>query len=72
MTAFVSNAEKIVRRVKYHVGPTGKMDEQFNRHDGYQLSAENLTWSYASCITMNFWRTAAAAAATGGAASAAA
>ncbi|KAJ3078190.1 glycoside hydrolase 15 protein [Quaeritorhiza haematococci] len=49
-------ADNLIRRVKYHVGPTRRMAEQFNRHFGFQCSAEDLTWSYASVLTTNFAR----------------
>ena len=43
--------DNIVRRVRFHVAAGHRMDEQYNRYTGYQGSAENLTWSYASFIT---------------------
>ena len=34
----------------------GSMAEQFSKHDGFQLSARDLTWSYASLLTANMRR----------------
>ena len=49
-------AESLFRRVKYHLRGNPKMDEQYSRFDGHPLSAENLTWSYASVLTTNHAR----------------
>ncbi|KAJ3078686.1 glycoside hydrolase 15 protein, partial [Quaeritorhiza haematococci] len=56
INALTRTADEYVRRTKFHVGPSGRMAEQFSRDNGFQLSAEDLTWSYASVLTMNFAR----------------
>ncbi|KAJ3085682.1 glycoside hydrolase 15 protein [Quaeritorhiza haematococci] len=53
INSLAENADMLIRRVKYHVGPTRRMAEQYSREHGFQLSAENLTWSYASVLTLN-------------------
>ena len=56
VTSLIKNADEIIRRVAYHVGPSGNMAEQFSRFNGFQTSAENLTWSYSSVLTVNYYR----------------
>lgn len=34
----------------------GSLAEQFSKHDGFQLSARDLTWSYAALLTANMRR----------------
>lgn len=43
----------------------GSMAEQFSKHDGFQLSARDLTWSYASLLTANMRRNSIVPAAWG-------
>ncbi|KAJ3216604.1 glycoside hydrolase 15 protein [Clydaea vesicula] len=51
------SAENTVRTVKKYVGGSpGTMKEQFSRHNGKQLSAPNLTWSYASVLSVDYYR----------------
>lgn len=45
-------AEGYLKRVKAHMGKDGRMDEQFDKHSGYMLGAHDLTWSYASFLTI--------------------
>ncbi|KAJ3075042.1 glycoside hydrolase 15 protein [Quaeritorhiza haematococci] len=56
IAALAQSADALIRRVKFHVGPSRRMAEQYSRDSGFQLSAENLTWSYASVLTMDFFR----------------
>lgn len=37
---------------KKHMHPNGRMDEQFDKYTGYMLGARDLTWSYASFLTV--------------------
>lgn len=37
-------------RIIYHTAPNGHMSEQFNRHNGYNQGAFDLTWGYVSYI----------------------
>lgn len=43
--------EKQFKRVKLHQYGNGSLSEQFHRVSGHMLSAEDLTWSYASMLT---------------------
>lgn len=43
--------DEFVQRVQYHANPDGSLSEQINRHNGYMVSARDLTWSYASFLT---------------------
>lgn len=54
--ALITSAENTMRRVQFHVGPSGLMAEQFNRDSGFQLSAANLTWSYFALVTTQRYR----------------
>jgi glucoamylase len=38
-------------RVLYHMNSNGALSEQYNRDNGYEQGANNLTWSYTSYIT---------------------
>lgn len=47
----LTNASKLVERVKYHAYKDGSVDEQIDRTSGYMTSAHNLTWNYAALLT---------------------
>jgi len=40
-----------VERVRFHARQDGAMAEQWDRHTGYHISADELTWSHAAFIT---------------------
>ena len=48
----LAQAHLYINKSKRHSDPSGQMDEQFDRNNGYMKSARHLTWSYASFITM--------------------
>ncbi len=48
-----SEAEAYLRRVQFHAGEGGRMDEQFDRNNGFMKGAFHLTWSYASYLTFH-------------------
>ena len=47
---FKKQSLRFLDRIIYHSGYNGEMSEQYNRSNGYQQGANNLTWSYASYI----------------------
>ncbi|TMW66049.1 hypothetical protein Poli38472_003814 [Pythium oligandrum] len=49
-------ADKHVRRIKYHGAENYHLNEQFNRDTGFSQGVTDLTWSYASMITLSFAR----------------
>jgi glucoamylase len=38
--------DNYLKRIRYHAGRDGVLDEQFDRFDGHMSSAPDLTWSY--------------------------
>ena len=50
-----SNLDEISKsqfnRVLHHMLPNGALSEQFNRYNGYEQGARDLTWSYVSYLT---------------------
>ncbi|MCJ1352052.1 MAG: hypothetical protein MMC33_002036 [Icmadophila ericetorum] len=52
-TAATSYADAFVSVVETYVPTNGSLSEQFNRTTGYPLSAYDLTWSFASFVTMS-------------------
>ena len=43
--------DSVLQRVRYHTEGDGfHLFEQMNRGTGYQMSAEDLTWSYAEVL----------------------
>jgi glucoamylase len=44
--------EEFLRRIQYHASADGSMSEQWNRDTGLNSSARDLTWSYASFLTL--------------------
>lgn len=51
--------EQFLQRIQYHANPDGSMYEQWDRNTGYATSAPDLTWSYASFLTLMNARAAA-------------
>ena len=51
--------EGYLARVSRHMPEDGRLDEQWDRTTGFQASARDLTWSYASLVTALLWRDAA-------------
>lgn len=47
----IKKGDSYLRRVRKHVGEGYSMSEQFNRDNGYMLSAEHLTWSYVALLS---------------------
>jgi glucoamylase len=47
---YILKASTYFDRIIYHAGPDGHMSEQFNRHNGYNQGAADLTWGYVSYI----------------------
>lgn len=47
---YYKKAESYFNRIIFHTAPNGHMSEQFNRHDGYNQGAFDLTWGYVSYI----------------------
>jgi glucoamylase len=55
-TAVRNYADGFVAIFQKHADNDGALAEQFSREDGFGLSARDLTWSYASFLTMEFAR----------------
>lgn len=49
--------DSYIRRVQFHTGSDGSLNEQFDRHNGYMTSVEDLTWNYAAILTTHLART---------------
>jgi glucoamylase len=48
---FAAAGDSVMLRLKEHVGDDdGHLDEQLDRSDGSQMSAKDLTWSYAEVL----------------------
>ncbi len=43
--------DSYLRRIKFHAGPDGHLNEEFSRDNGTPQGAENLSWSYASVLS---------------------
>ena len=50
-SALVEAADSYLLRSKLHTANDGSMAEQIGRYNGFELSARDLTWSYASFIS---------------------
>ncbi|KAL8645275.1 MAG: hypothetical protein Q9210_006795, partial [Variospora velana] len=50
-SAMKTYADGYLRVVQKYTPPAGSLSEQFARDDGSQLSATDLTWSYAAFLT---------------------
>jgi glucoamylase len=51
--------DQYLQRIQYHSNPDGSMSEQWDKNSGYMTSAPDLTWSYASFLTLMKARAAA-------------
>ncbi|RKO97974.1 hypothetical protein CXG81DRAFT_15603 [Caulochytrium protostelioides] len=52
--ALLATADGHVRQTRFHQGdPTAPLAEEFNRYTGYPQGARELTWSYASLVTVS-------------------
>tara|TARA_B100001248_G_scaffold262731_2_gene261842 strand:- start:11888 stop:13120 length:1233 start_codon:yes stop_codon:yes gene_type:complete len=47
-----SDAILYLKRSRLHMGEDGNMAEQYDKYNGYMLGAKDLTWSYASFLTV--------------------
>ncbi len=47
-----SEAQSFLERIKMHIDRDGRMSEQYSKANGYMLGARDLTWSYASVLTI--------------------
>ncbi len=54
----IDRGDQFVARVRTHAPADGALSEQFNRVNGFALSARDLTWSYASFLTAIQFRNA--------------
>lgn len=48
--AMATKGDDYLRRVKMHTAADGSLSEQFDRNQGFEKSARDLTWSYAELI----------------------
>lgn len=51
ISAVSAYADGFINVVATYTPPSGSMSEQFDKNDGHQLSARDLTWSYAAFLT---------------------
>jgi glucoamylase len=49
-------ADAFIRRIKYHTPADQRLAEEYNRDNGVNTGAKDLTWSYASVLTAAFAR----------------
>ncbi|XBW34632.1 hypothetical protein QEN19_000199 [Hanseniaspora menglaensis] len=52
LNSMMNYADSFLDQVRQHVSDKGNMSEQFNKYNGYQEGARDLTWSYGT-----FWNT---------------
>jgi glucoamylase len=52
LQALQERSDAFIRRAKFHTGESGHQSEQFNRVHGQMQSARDLTWSYASFLSL--------------------
>ncbi len=52
LQALQDRSDAFIRRAKFHTGDGGHQSEQFNRVHGQMQSARDLTWSYASFLSL--------------------
>lgn len=54
---FAAQGDGVLLRLRRHVqGNDFHLDEQIDRNTGYQISASDLTWSYAEVLNAMFYR----------------
>jgi len=56
LASLTQTSDQFLRTVLAHKADDGSMSEQFSRHNGYMLSAPNLSWSHAAFLTSKYWR----------------
>lgn len=56
--SLIANGDAYLRRTRTHTDLSGSTAEQFHRDHGYMQGARDLTWSYASFLTMSAARAA--------------
>jgi len=52
LKALQERSDAFIRRAKFHTGEGGHQSEQFNRVHGQMQGARDLTWSYASFLSL--------------------
>ncbi len=52
LKALQDRSDAFIRRAKFHTGEGGRQSEQFNRVNGVMQGARDLTWSYASFLSL--------------------
>jgi glucoamylase len=52
LQALQDRSDAYIRRSKFHTGEAGRQSEQFNRAHGHMQGARDLTWSYASFLSL--------------------
>lgn len=52
LTGLQAKSDAYIRRSRFHTGANGSQAEQFNREDGFMQGARDLTWSYASFLSL--------------------
>jgi glucoamylase len=52
LQALQEKSDALIRRAKFHTGADGHQSEQFNRVHGQMQGARDLTWSYASFLSL--------------------
>ncbi len=52
LVALQERSDAFIRRAKFHTGVAGSQSEQFNRVNGVMQGANDLTWSYASFLSL--------------------
>jgi len=53
LQTLMNYADSFLDQIRKHVSDQGNMSEQYNKYNGYQEGAKDLTWSYGT-----FWNTA--------------
>lgn len=51
--ALLERSDAFIRRAKFHTAEGGRQSEQFNRNNGMMQGARDLTWSYASFLSLS-------------------
>ena len=50
LLAMFTYADSFLNVIRYHAKPDGRLSEQFDKYDGFQRGAHDLTWSYGSFL----------------------
>ncbi len=50
VSSLFAKADSYMARIRLHTNATGALSEQFDRKNGFELSAPDLSWSYASFL----------------------